>query len=833
MKTEKVILPPLLDWQLLFLVYVAGIFFYALPLAALCGLVLLRLLTWPRMKTVPGLLAWLACFVLGFVAAWWPPAPDVVTPNWMLDRERVTVEAKVVSVETRLDQRVSVVLDEVTCFAPDGETVALPGRLLWTLEQPVRTPLAGRTVRAVLSVRPVRGFANPGLFDLTFHRQRQGILYQAFSRAGTQPILSLGPEPAGPLGKLSEYSAARRGQLRDKTLQALSERPAGDQGAALIMALVFGDRYFLDQDFYEVVSRASLAHTLALSGLHLGLVVAMAAAIVWLLSHIFPGINLRLPRPKFVVVLAAPMVLAFLWLAQGSPSLYRAALMFACFGLMLVLNRSKVLLDGLFLALVIMLVLSPRSAYELSLQLSAVAVAAVAVSLHFLPRVHKFLGKLLGRARPSIARRFGRIVLFGAVDIALISLAVSLAIMPLEIWYFNRLSPNLLFNVLWLPVLGLVVMPLSLLGVAMQALPVPEAVSAAVLNLAAGVLDLFASFMKYMDELGLVRIIAAQRPGWPSWLGYWLIWLVILGLFGRRKKIGPLFSRQSLALLSLGLLLLLLPHLAAGLAQSKQELRVRLLDVGGGQAIVIDTPLGRRLLVDGGGLAMSSFDIGQAIVAPFITWKRPPHLDYLIYTHPDADHLAGLVYPLAALRVGRLAGNGYLPEGQLGQDFAQAVDRSGLSLETWRAGQEIAIEPGLVIQVLSPEAGRQYKDANEASLVMRLLWQGRPLLLITGDIGAKALRQLRQSGADLSAQTLILPHHGSKGSWDEDFYRQVGPDLALASAGYLNRWKHPSAKVRASLDEQGIPLLSTSERGSILLVWEKAQGRPRVETCLE
>jgi len=244
-------------------------------------------------------------------------------------------------------------------------------------------------------------------------------------------------------------------------------------------------------------------------------------------------------------------------------------------------------------------------------------------------------------------------------------------------------------------------------------------------------------------------------------------------------------------------------------------------------------------LVDGGGFSIGSFDVGRSVVTPVLTKNALPRLDKAIVTHPDADHLSGLIFILQHFAIGRYYGNEDPPPSPLAEQEQEALDRRRLSKETLHAGDRLELARDLYLEILWPPHAEQWallpqgakRDRiNNASLVSRLVWRGVPLALLCGDAQIAALRGLLQiqDSAGLNAKVLVLPHHGSASSLVPAFYQAVAPRLALVSCGYGNQWGFPSLAVVSALEALDIPLHSTAEFGQIALRWAKPDAEPEI-----
>jgi competence protein ComEC len=813
--------PGLLAWQVYFLAYVAGIWGLkhlepALAATALLwlGLVLLR-----RPAPLPSLASLalaVACFVGGQAHARFV-LPDIPAPQAILIRERAKVRlcARVAEVTDKAYDRLEILLEDARATPADSTkndatdepaegnhvteaaTFAVPGRIAWDWDEPGYRPTPGQTVDLPLRLRPVHGFANFGGANFEWRERLRGVFFRAYTR-GPELEAVWGGRPADFLWDLRET-------LRGALLSHLPDT----QGGALVLGLLLGDRSRIDQTVTEELRAAGLAHTLALSGLNVVYVAVLGLGLAWAAGLAWPGLFLRIPRQKLAILFSFPLIAAYVWLGQGSPSLVRSAWMFAFWGLLILLDRGRALVDGLFLALALIIFWDPLAVYDIGLQMSAVAVAGLAF-------LHPWLNGLLPRARGLAWRWLRR-----GWDILTLTLSANLALLPITVWYFGTYPPNFLLNLPWLPVQGMVVQVLGMAGLALVPVPCLAAVSGALLSAAAQVQDWMLAGLHQLSLAGWFPTWAVLRPLWPELLGAFAVLAVAPYCRQERGALPP-------ALLLLGLLLMAWPHARMLREDARDEVRLTVLDVGQSQAVLVSAPNGRRVLVDGGGTMSPTFDIGRSVVGPALAWGRPPKLDAVVMTHPDADHAQGLAWILRQFEVGRFVTNGRWPEGRLAEvlDSALAGDVSGgrLKAVTLAAGESLDLGSGVALEVLHPATGYDGRGSNDNSLVLRLLWRGEPLALLPGDVQRDGIDDMLERGRDLRAAVLLLPHHGSKSSLSGLLYEAVAPDLALVSCGFQNQFRFPNKDVAAELTGRGIALAGTPECGMLELVWS-APGR--------
>jgi competence protein ComEC len=799
--------PPLLPWQPCLLAYVAGILGIVYGPAALCALVLLALFPRPAVKR-PGTLHLVAAFALGLGAGYLAlPALPKAIPPCVATAAAVTATGRVNAVDPRPDQRLAVTLEDVALRGAGCDATPLPGLLALTIDHPTFRPVVGDMLTASGRIRPTSGFNNPGSMNFGFSRRLEGIFFRIYARGDRGQVERTETS--------TDTLAHWRESLRQQVTHALAPPENADAatraGRAMVTALAFGDLSDFSTTDLDLVRRASLSHTLALSGMNISYVAAIGLALAWLAGKIRPSLFLRLPRPFLALVLTAPLVVGYCWLGGYSPSLYRAAFMFCCCGLMFFLGRHTPLFDGLFWALAIMLVAMPLSAFDARLQLSALAVAGIGL---FWPPFATFCNRIT-LPRPI------RAPILGTLGILWTSLCAEAAVLPVICRLFGEHNFNPWINAPWLPLLGVVVTPLALLGVALVPVPFLTGIGAFLLVLAAWCCE---GLMRALEFLGNHQLLLSQavlRPTWPE----------MLGCFGLLAALAMVLADRArpLAAMVASLALLVGPTVWRSIVDTRERVSLTVLDVGQGQSVAVSLPGGRRLLVDAGGL-FGNFDVGWAIVGAFLTDGRPPRIDTALASHPHADHAKGFVSLLGRFDVGAFFDNGGTPEGTLAAPIAEALATRRIPHASLAAGNTLDLGNGLALQVLHP-GDTDERDGNNGSLVLRLTWNGRGLAVLPGDAERAVLRRLAASGVDLSADVFVLPHHGSSTSLAKRFHAAVAPRIAIASAGDSKRY--PSQKVLDSLKRLSCTTYATNSHGAVTVRFDGADAPPVVETEVE
>ncbi len=246
-----------------------------------------------------------------------------------------------------------------------------------------------------------------------------------------------------------------------------------------------------------------------------------------------------------------------------------------------------------------------------------------------------------------------------------------------------------------------------------------------------------------------------------------------------------------------------------GLRQSCLE--VTFFDVGQGDSIFIETPQNHQILIDGGPTAVILEKLGKAM--PF--WDRT--LDLVVLTHPDYDHLAGLIDVLERYRVENILWTGVLADTAEFKEWQGLIQEEGAHIYVARAGQRIK-SSGTVLELLHPFEsleGKTVKNTNNTSIIARLVF-GDDTFLFTGDAYQTVERELIGRGAEIDADVLKVGHHGSKNSSTREFIGVVSPEIAVISVGKDSKYGHPHQETLESL--AGAEVLRTDEAGDIKIV---------------
>ena len=241
------------------------------------------------------------------------------------------------------------------------------------------------------------------------------------------------------------------------------------------------------------------------------------------------------------------------------------------------------------------------------------------------------------------------------------------------------------------------------------------------------------------------------------------------------------------------------------------NLLVHFIDVGQGDCELVELPEGEIMLIDAG-------DNGyEDIVTGYLDDLGIERIDYLIATHPHADHIGGMEEVIKRYDIGEI----YMPkaasESRTFEKMLDAIEEKGLLVHTAEAGKAIFSGKDLKADILSPKKGELYEDTNNNSVVLRLVY-GKKSFLFTGDIESEAERDIIFSGIDISSEVLKVAHHGSSTSSIYEFIEAVNPSYAVISCGEDNEYGHPHRETLYTFQNIGSKILRTDELGTVKIM---------------
>lgn len=728
---------------------------------------------------------------------------NVLHPRFPLDHlrqlslpQKVTVEGWLFRAPEHAPHRGRLYVEAQRVWEKDQWRPAT-GRMLVTVRTLSDSWHYGDVLRLSLNLRQPRNFHTPGAFDYEGYLARQGIFLSAFlwndadvQRVGTKGS-SLWVRVERVRSTISEFLAAH---LDTDT-------------AAVLQALIIGDERFITKDLRDTFSRTGVAHVLSISGLHISLVAATAYGFWWWVVGRSPSLLLRFTAPVLASLLAIPPVVLYASISGGNVATWRSVLMVLTYLVATLIGRQSEAYRSLAFAALLISILWPGAFLDVSFQLSFVSVLSLFLATQRFTEWWKKRRAPDTIGPPSLHERLLR---WGGTYLA-ISGGALLGTLPLTAAYFNQVTLIGLFaNAVIVPLLGSAAVILGLLA-------------AGFLFLHAGLATVFVLSAGVAIRLG---IWAAE--GFAT-VPYAAIQTVTPNLFELALLYGLLCCAVFRAILrQLRAPLRFLPHLLLSFLlfdiagwtwhrYYREELRITFLDVGQGDAAVVELPDSQVMVIDGGGFASENFDAGEALLAPFLWSRKIRRVDMLVLSHPQLDHYGGLPYLVEHFSPREFWSNGEVTRSGKFPRLQAILAKNEVRSRVLCREMPPMTFGKVKMRILHPPCQHTGLDANNASLVLRLSY-GSVDVLFTGDIEAEGESVLLSTPGELASEIVKVPHHGSRTSSSPAFVQTTAPRIAVASLGFRNRFRFPAPEVVRRYEQHGGTFLRTDEQGTITLV---------------
>ena len=639
---------------------------------------------------------------------------------------------------------------------------------------------------------------NPGQFDYSLYLKSQGI-----SSSEEYERRKNGAGPDEPLF----YGL----QCFRSTCEAVFDSCLNETDAGVYKAVVLGNKSDMDVRVRDLYQDAGIAHLLAVSGLHVSVIG----------SGLYGLLRKKIDKRKAAIVSSAVLLL-YMLMTGASGSVVRAVTMLILSMAAAVCGRSYDMRTSLSLSAAVLMLWRPYQVLTGGFQLSFGAVAAITLvsetAIHKIELLRENAGRKGGISKRI--RRRNRLPL--PVRTVIMGMGIQLVTLPVILYhYFQFPVYGVLLNLIVIPLMtivlcsGLAVLAAGFLaGIVQLLIPLPVISGLTIPAAAPG--HYILKFYRFAAAESLKLPFSSVCPGrpevWQILLYYLLLWAALCGfLGGRMSRRKELPVRCTALLLSVILSSCLLRHFDRG------GFSVTVLDVGQGDGIAVHNA-GRWFLIDGGSSSRSS--VGEDILEPFFLSRGVRHLDMILVSHGDEDHINGILYlmgPESVISCGRLV----LPEpaeGDPAYDGLREAFSDQAKVSYLSDGMKAEDRSGLSMECLY--AGRKGEDRNRNSSVV-LLRKDSFSMLFTGDTTADDEREfcadpsVRERIPQNGITVLKVAHHGSSSSSTEEFLDLFHPETAVISCGRKNRYGHPSEEVLKRLEERNIRVLQTKELGAV------------------
>ena len=709
------------------------------------------------------------------------------------------------------DGRVEVLVDTDEVIPRDRAPLAVRGRVRLTAIGDGTGLTAGDRVRFPAVLREPAGFRNPGGFDYQRYLAGRGIWVTGFLKT-TRLLVRVGE------GLEKSAAGPSIGRIRRSALDFI-DSSVGRPARGLFKAMLLGDQGDIQEHTRNVFRRLGLAHLLAISGLHVGLMAVIGFWAARRLLLLWPPLALRLNVRRASALAAFVPVLAYAALAGGRPSTVRAAIMVGVFLLAQLTDRMKDPLTALAAAAWMILIVQPGAIFTASFQLSFAAAGSIIV---LAPRWPARVFQPQPEDEGSVERKRTPWLPVSAA----VSLAALIGTAPIIAVHFQTLAPlTLPANLILTPIISMLVVPPGLAALALGAVfPWGGRI---ILQTIEVMLWLIFPAMERAAAIPWAEIgIPAPSPWFIA--AYYLALAAVFLVRPWRKKVF-----LAAAVLGLYGLCLVPGHWQT----NKPELRITFLDVGQGGAAHVSLPGDAEMMIDGGGFPGSDFDPGENIITPYLLNQGVTRLDVLVLSHPQADHVKGLVYLADHFKPREFWSTGVPSRNRDYGRLCAMAKRRGINrpvLETLRRPRPFG---PAVVRVLAPPEdaliGLTGKSAermqNDLSLVVKVEL-GAFACLFTGDLEGRGVFDLvKRHGSGLKATVLAAPHHGASASLTPELLDAVRPEIIVVSVGLNNRYGFPGTEALERAKKRGIRVLRTDRHGAVTLITDGK--KMRVETC--
>lgn len=622
---------------------------------------------------------------------------------------------------------------------------------------------------------------NPGEFDTREYLAMNDIFAQLYM--GPTDSIGLGSEAR------SNFLATFVFPVR-KSISTRLDRLIGGEEGSFLKGLIIGERSEISPEVKAAFINSGVMHIIAVSGLHVAIVILI---LIILLQF------MRVPE-KLRIGAVCILLVYYIFLTGAAASVTRSVIMGIVFVSARLIGRKTDVYNALALSAIILLMIDSRQLFQAGFQLSFVAVFAL---VYFYPKVYSLLEYF-----PETLKK-NRIVvaLFATLSV---SLAAGIGTLPFTSFYFGKIS-------LISFVANMVIVPLSNVILALGMLTV--AVSYASTWLA----SLYAETTQLLTWILLWLVGFFGNLPFSYIPSHFSVWnsIEFYGIIAAVSNIGNRESRKLFFML--GLIVLNGWIIVSALfIPSRYVVKATFLDVGQGDALLLEFPDDKRMLVDAGPLANNS-DAGQRFILPYLQRAGIHRLDAILLTHPHSDHLGGIPYLLEHVTVGEIIDAGSVARSFLQREYLHLIDSLKLPHMIVRAGTMLEGFDNLRLFVVHPPEqfvtadSTHYVNLNNQSVVIRMVY-GQTSLLLAGDAEMEAEDEIRtRYGNFIHSDVLKAGHHGSITSSSPEFLEMVHPTIAVISVGVRNKFHHPSPLVLERFVESNCRYFRTDEFGAIIL----------------
>jgi competence protein ComEC len=664
----------------------------------------------------------------------------------------------------------------------------ITGDLLIGLRSVARDWHYGDRLRVTVRPQVPRDSGNPGGFNYATYLARREIYATAFLD-NDQAVELLSREAGWPRSMIED--------LRRQMRQFIDRSFVADNGA-LIKALVVGDMGTITKETRAAFTAAGVNHVLSISGLHVAMLGLVVFVVIRYGLSFSSYLLLRFNLLKIATFFSFLAVLFYTALAGAMVPTVRSAIMIGVYELAVLLDREEEIFTSLTLAALLIALVWPGVIADISFQLSFLAVLFIVWGAR---RIDGWFPRAKTDDLPqekSWWKERGRQLAIHLV----VPLMATLGTGPLIAHYFGHLSLAGFFaNPLIVPLVGFVVVPLGLF-IGFCSVMAPEV--AALLIWPA---EKLASLTIWLVDLFARLPLANFGVPAPNPLEVFMLYAVLLGCLAARRK------WQVAVTLAVGVTFLAMDGSYWWRERARrQELRITHLNVGQGDAAVVEMANGKVLVIDAGGTASGDFDTGEAIVAPFLRSRKIVKVDYLVVSHARVDHYGGMRTLVNEFSPSEFWSGAAKGQTRRFEELGDVIDKKQIAPMVLNRSENCRDFAPLKLCVLHPPSD----SAEDAPVVLRLE-HGKASFLFASDIDKRDEAVLAQTADKIRSSAVKIPRHGSATASSKEFVDAVQAKLAVLSAGARSRAEAQRDEVSERYRESGAEVLRTYDDGAIIL----------------
>ena len=741
-----------------------------------------------RQKNTKKILLIIVIFVTGFCYSF---IRQETFPEINPSGEEVSVEGNIINVPEMINGKIRFTIDQVLI---DGKEIK--GKIMLSLseESIINKNFiveSGHRINAVTKLKAPNVLHNPGIqsYDL----KKDGMVALGY----TKELHVIGKNK-----NLWMWIQNRRhllGKVLDNSLST--------ENAALHKAIILGLMGGINHEMRDAFSTTGLAHILSISGTHFGLLAFMIFKFIKMIVKCMPENSLRrmtlhISPSQVAVLITLPLLVFYALLSGMSTPAVRSLIMIFIYMLALFLGRRDQWLNSLAIAAFIILLYKPSALFDISFQLSFMAVLTIGYVAErrtkdsrqesVVSSQEKANGKLIKRIIDKTK---------AAIFMTVAAVLGTAPIVVLVFKQFPLISP--VTNLIITPFICFVILPLGFIA----------SFSALLFHMTSipfnGLIDMVTHFsLQIIKVFSRIPYSNLHIPN-PSFV------MIILYCFSLIFLLKSSYRRvvRITPLVFIICIYLITPSFRGN------KLNITFLDIGQGDSSVVELPDKKVMLIDGG---MYEPDMGRAVIAPYLWSKGVRSIDYLVLTHPHPDHYGGLIYVMENFRIGEVWLNGRTTAEA--EKFFQKITEKNIFYRALRRGDVLEADKYKIYvfhpydEFFADSKRGAFSNENSGSMVLKYE-SDEASVLFTGDIETEAEESLIPLGKWLRSDIMKVPHHGGRTSSSSGFLKAVDPQTAVISAGKNNSFNHPHKETIDRYKAAGVNIYRTDIDGAITITF--------------